>query len=197
MQASGSDDSPDPHSQSQWRSMVVNTLGLDEQVVVVLRRISQAIELWSRELQRKFGLTSPQLAVLRQVAEGVNLSPTSIGEALHLSQPTVTGVLQRLEDAGLISREKSTIDRRSVIAAVTDEGRALLAKAPPLLRDQFREQMAELPDYRQSELLSSLQLVAHMLQAPDDEPTPFFNSEPTDDDAKPRGRPPGSGSPRT
>jgi DNA-binding MarR family transcriptional regulator len=155
--------------------MIVNPLGLDEQVVVVLRRISQAIELWSRELQRRFGLTSPQLAVLRQVAEGVNLSPTTIGEALHLSQPTVTGVLQRLEDAGLISREKSTVDRRSVIATVTEEGRALLAKAPPLLRDQFRVQMSELPDYRQSELLSSLQLVAHMLQAPEVEAAPFLS----------------------
>lgn len=154
--------------------MVVNSLGLDEQVVVVLRRISHAIELWSRELQRRFGLTAPQLAVLRQVAEGVNLSPTTIGEALHLSQPTVTGILQRLEDAGLVSREKSSVDRRSVIAAVTEEGRAMLAKAPPLLRDRFREQMEHLPDYRQSEILSSLQLVAHMLQAPEIEPSPFF-----------------------
>ncbi|MDZ4684921.1 MAG: MarR family winged helix-turn-helix transcriptional regulator [Planctomycetaceae bacterium] len=157
--------------------------------MVVLRRISQAIELWSRELQRRFGLTSPQLAVLRQVAEGVNLSPTSIGEALHLSQPTVTGVLQRLEDAGLISRVKSTVDRRSVIAAVTDEGRALLAKAPPLLRDQFREQMADLPDYRQSEILSSLQLVAHMLQAPEVDPVPFLTDPKSDDPAKPGSRP--------
>jgi len=164
--------------------MVANSLTVDEQVVVVLRRISQAIELWSRELQRRFGLTSPQLAVLKQVSEGVNLSPTTIGEALHLSQPTVTGILQRLEDAGLISRVKSTVDRRSVIAAVTEEGRALLAKAPPLLRDQFREQMAELPDYRQSELLSSLQLVAHMLQATDGDDVPFF----TGPDAGPRAK---------
>jgi DNA-binding MarR family transcriptional regulator len=154
--------------------MIMNALSVDEQVVVVLRRISQAIELWSRELQRRFGLTSPQLAVLRQVAEGVNLSPTTIGDALHLSQPTVTGILQRLEDAGLISREKSAVDRRSVLAAVTDEGRALLAKAPPLLRDEFREQMLQLPDYRRSEVLSSLQLVAHMLQAPEGDNTPFF-----------------------
>ena len=154
--------------------MLVNSLSVDEKVVVVLRRISQAIELWSRELQRRFGLTSPQLAVLKQVADGVNLSPTTIGEALHLSQPTVTGILQRLEEAGLISRVKSTVDRRSVIAAVTDEGQVLLAKAPPLLRDQFREQMAELPDYRQSEILSALQLVAHMLQAPEVEDVPFL-----------------------
>jgi DNA-binding MarR family transcriptional regulator len=162
--------------------MVANSLTVDEQVVVVLRRISQAIELWSRELQRRFGLTSPQLAVLKQVSEGINLSPTTIGEALHLSQPTVTGILQRLEDAGLISRVKSTVDRRSVIAAVTEEGRALLAKAPPLLRDRFREEMAELPDYRQSELLSSLQLVAHMLQAPEGDDAPFL----TDPDANGR-----------
>lgn len=169
--------------------MISASLSIDEQVVVVLRRISQAIELWSRELQRRFGLTSPQLAVLRQVAEGVNLSPTSIGEALHLSQPTVTGILQRLEEAKLIAREKSTVDRRSVLASVTDEGRALLAKAPPLLRDQFRVQMAELPDYRQSELLSALQLVAHMLQAPETEETPFFTDPLANANVRPTARP--------
>ncbi|MBI1345497.1 MarR family transcriptional regulator [bacterium] len=156
-------------------------LAVDEQIVVVLRRITQAIDLWSRELQRNFGLTSPQLAVLREVAAGVHVTPTSLGEILHLSQPTVTGILQRLSEAGYVARERSDSDRRSIVAHVTEEGAAILSKAPPLLRDQFRERLAEFPEYRQTELLSSLQLVADMLQAPTDgEQVPFLDpSSPT------------------
>lgn len=156
----------------------MNELGVDEQIVVVLRRITQAIDLWSRELQRSFGLTSPQLAVLREVAVGQNVTPTTLGEALHLSQPTVTGILQRLNEAGLVERCRSENDRRSIVAKVTPEGAAILAKAPPLLRDQFCERLATFPEYRQTELLSSLQLVADMLQAPtpaEDEQVPYLD----------------------
>lgn len=155
---------------------IMQELGVDEQIVVVLRRITQAIDLWSRELQRNFGLTSPQLAVLREVAAGQHVTPTSLGEALHLSQPTVTGILQRLNEAGLVDRCRSESDRRSIVARVTEQGNAVLAKAPPLLRDQFRERLAEFPEYRQTELLSSLQLVADMLQAPvSEEQVPFLD----------------------
>jgi len=151
-------------------------LGVDEQIVVVLRRITQAIDLWSRELQRSFGLTSPQLAVLREVDAGQHVTPTSLGEVLHLSQPTVTGILQRLHEAGLVARSRSDQDRRSIVAKVTPQGAAILAKAPPLLRDRFCESLAKFPEYRQTELLSNLQLVADMLQVPvTEEEVPYLD----------------------
>lgn len=147
----------------------MSDFAVDEQIVGVLRRITHAIDLWSPELQKRFGLTAPQLAVLRHVAAGELVSPTSLGEALHLSQPTVTGILQRLEDAGLIERRKSDLDRRSVVAQLTNAGQERLSQAPPLLRDQFRERLDALPDFRRTELLAALQLVADMLQAPEGE----------------------------
>ncbi len=72
---------------------------LEDQIVIALRRISQAIDVWSRKLWQDYGLTSPQLAMLRELLAGKNVSPGTLATALHLSQPTVTGILGRLEKA--------------------------------------------------------------------------------------------------
>jgi DNA-binding MarR family transcriptional regulator len=144
------------------------------EVQIVLRRINQAIDIWSRQLWHDHGLTSPQLATLRQVLAGQNISPGTLATALHMSQPTVTGILGRLEQRGLVSRHRSTIDRRSTIAIATEEGKQLAMKAPPLLRDRFRDELAKLPDWRHTEILAALQHVAQMMHAPEMIDTPFL-----------------------
>jgi DNA-binding MarR family transcriptional regulator len=149
-------------------------LSVEDQIVVALRRISQAIDVWSRFLWQDYGLTSPQLATLREIIAGKNITPGALATVLHLSQPTVTGILGRLERRGLIRRERSLSDRRSILAIVTDKGRELAASAPPLLRDRFRRQLAELNAEQQAEILATLQRVAAMMQAPETSDVPFF-----------------------
>jgi len=155
----------------------VPMLSLEDQIVIDLRRISQAIDVWSRQLWKDYGLTSPQLATLREILVGTNVSPVALATALHLSQPTVTGILGRLEGRGLIRREQSTTDRRSVRASVTNKGKELAAKAPPLLRDYFRHELAKLGSSQQSEILTVLERVAIMMQAPKIVDGPFFFHE--------------------
>lgn len=149
-------------------------LSSDDQIVISLRRISQAIDVWSRKLWQDYGLTSPQLATLREILMGKNVTPGTLASVLHLSQPTVTGILGRLERRGLIQRQRSSTDRRSILAVATDQGRALAAKAPPLLRDRFRHELALLPAEKQTEILEVLQHVATMMQAPELADGPFF-----------------------
>ena len=154
-------------------------LSEEDQIVIALRRINQAVDLWSRQLWQEHGLTSPQLATLREILAGENVSPGTLATALHLSQPTVTGILGRLEQRALIRRERSTSDRRSVVAVATEQGRELAEKAPPLLRDRFRQELARLPAWQRTEILAVLQHVAAMMHAPEITDGPFFfhNSE--------------------
>ncbi len=149
-------------------------LSLEDQIVLSLRRISQAIDVWSRHLLQHYGLTSPQLATLREIQGGRNVSTGTLASALHLSQPTVTGILTRLEQRGLITRVRSEDDRRSVLATVTEEGKALVAKAPQLLRDSFCEELVTLPVDEQQRILATLQKVADMMHAPQVVEGPFF-----------------------
>jgi DNA-binding MarR family transcriptional regulator len=150
------------------------SFALEDQIVMALRRVSQAIDIWSRTLWRDYGLTSPQLATLREILAGENVTPGTLASALHLSQPTVTGILGRLEQRGLVRRERSGTDRRSILAVPTEAGKELASKAPPLLRDNFRRELAKLPPWQQSEMLSILQHVAAMMQAPEVTEGPFL-----------------------
>jgi DNA-binding MarR family transcriptional regulator len=152
-------------------------LSLEDRIVVALRRISQAIDVWSRHMLQNYGLTSPQLATLREIQAGKNVSTGTLATALHLSQPTVTGILSRLEQRGLIARERSEDDRRSVLATVTEEGKALVAKSPALLRDRFCQELVRLPTVEQEQILSTLQRVAEMMHAPEAGDEPYFFNE--------------------
>jgi DNA-binding MarR family transcriptional regulator len=156
-------------------------LSIEDKIVIALRRISQAIDVWSRQLWQDYGLTSPQLGVLREILAGKNVSPGALAAALHLSQPTVTGILGRLEQRGLVRRERSTTDRRSILVVASDEGRQLAERAPALLRDRFRQELAALETSQQREILNMLERVAAMLQAPEMSDSPFlFNDSSTD-----------------
>jgi DNA-binding MarR family transcriptional regulator len=149
-------------------------LSLEDQIVLALRRISQAIDVWSRHLLQNYGLTSPQLAMLREIQAGKNVSTGTLATALHLSQPTVTGILTRLEQRGLITRVRSEDDRRNVLATVTEQGKDLAAKAPQLLRDSFCQELVKLSVGEQQQILETLQTVAEMMHAPEVSEGPYF-----------------------
>jgi DNA-binding MarR family transcriptional regulator len=149
-------------------------LSLEDNILTALRRISQAIDIWSRELWLDFGLTAPQLATLLEILAGKNVTPVTLATALHLSQPTVTGILHRLEQRGLIKRERSRADRRSILAVVTGQGKSLAEKAPPLLRDQFRQELAKISRQERTDILAVLQRVAAMMSAPETADAPFL-----------------------
>lgn len=136
---------------------------IEERILVALRRIIRAIELHSRDLLDSSGLTGPQLAALTEVARAGGLSAGALAHALRVGQPTVTGIVERLERRGLLIRSRNDVDRRSVDIAITDDGRRLLTAAPPLLQERFRQRLARLQDWERSQILTILQRIAAMM----------------------------------
>lgn len=154
-------------------------------VMSALRRIIRAIDLHSRSLVQTCGLTGPQLVVLKELLEN---SPRPVGElarAVNLSQATVTGILDRLERKSMVTRVRSTNDRRKVLVWHTDAARDALAGAPPLLQEHFIEAFVQLPDWEQHQILSSLQRLVALMEAGDVEAGPMLTTGPLD--ASPEG----------
>lgn len=151
-------------------------LSTEEKIIIAIRQITHAVDLWSRQLWQQSGLTSPQLAVLREIESGRSASPTTIAEALHLTQPTVSGILKRLERIGAIDREPSAADGRSVLAVVTPKGKSLILKCPSLLRDRVRERLEQLSESKRARLLEDVTLLAEIMDAQDVDGAPFFYS---------------------
>ncbi len=149
-------------------------------VMVALRRIIRAVDLHSRSLVRRYGLTGPQLLVLKQLLESSPLPVNELAMAVNLSQPTVTGILDRLERKRMISRRRCDLDRRKVLVSPTDAAARALAGAPPLLQEHFTDRFARLPDWQQTQILSSLQRVVALMEADDVEAGPVLATGPLD-----------------
>ena len=147
-----------------------------DQIIAALRQIAQAIDTYSRQLLAECGLSSPQIGTLRALARSGSRSPSELADALHLSPQTMAGILQRLEQRGLVSRERDKSDKRSFVVRLTSDGVKAESKAPPLLRDEFTAQLEKLPPWEQSQMLANLQRIAHMMHAEDVEPMPFLST---------------------
>jgi DNA-binding MarR family transcriptional regulator len=155
-------------------------LTLDDQIIVAIRRVSQAVERYSRYLWQVHGLTAPQLGTLRELEKLASASPTLLAERLHLSPATMAGILKRLEQRRLVTRMRDEEDRRSFVVRISADGRSLAARAPSLLRDRFREKLNELAFWERSQLLAMLQRTAEMMNADEIEDAPFLYHETSD-----------------
>jgi len=152
----------------------MSQLSLEGQIIAAIRRITRAIDLHSRLLLQKNGLTIPQLSALQAIQR---LQPVSIGalaREIHLGPATLTGILGRLESRKLVSRTRNDVDKRSVVVQLTDDGIALLKDAPSLLQDRFRVELSKLQEWEQTTILATLQRIASMMDAEDIEAAPVL-----------------------
>ena len=138
---------------------------LSQQVLVALRRIIRATDLHSRQLLREFGVTGPQLAVLRAVGDQGGRSGSALARAVSVSLPTVADIVARLESRGLVTRQRSSSDKRQVVVSLTEKGRSLLDAAPPPLQESFTRQLGELKEWEQTQVLAVLQRIVTMMEA--------------------------------
>ncbi|MCI4645961.1 MAG: MarR family transcriptional regulator [Hyphomonadaceae bacterium] len=134
-------------------------------LLIALRKITRAIDLYSKQLAKQTGLTSPQLLVLQCVAETHRAKPSDVARRVHLSQATITSIVDRLAKAGLVIRERSSHDRRVLEIVLTPSGAQRLVDAPQLLQEDFLEAFEDLQDWEQSLLISSVQRIAAMMNA--------------------------------
>lgn len=136
-----------------------------EEVIVAIRRIIRATDLHSRQLNRVAGLTASQLLILQLLRQNEDLTAGAVARQVSLSQATVTTIIDRLEQRGLVKRERGHSDRRKVYVYLTEDGEKLLADAPKPLQESFVQQFQDLHDWEQSMILSALERVAYMMDA--------------------------------
>lgn len=156
------------------------SLSIEDQIVAAIRRIMRAVDLHSRHLAEEHGLTGPQLATLQAAARLGEASTGTLARAVHLSGPTVTGILDRLAKRGLVGRTRSGQDRRSVTITLTRSGQEVLAVAPSLLQDRFRHELAKVEDWEQTMILAMLQRIAAMMDAESLDASPVLVPGPVD-----------------
>jgi DNA-binding MarR family transcriptional regulator len=149
---------------------------LEEDIIAALRRIVRAIDVQSRALTEKFGLTGPQLVVLRTIARLEDAGVSAIAREVSLGQSTTSGVLRRLLREGLVQRGSLRKDRRERRFRVTPKGKKLLDRKPSLLQDRFSNELARLEQFEQTQILATLQQIATMMAVEELDAAPILET---------------------
>ncbi|MCI2811137.1 MarR family winged helix-turn-helix transcriptional regulator [Eoetvoesiella caeni] len=138
----------------------------DLRILRALRRITRSIALHSRQLAACSNITAPQLICLRAVIDnGQPITATAISREIHVSPSTVVGILDRLEDKGLVRRERGREDRRIVFVSATQAGVDLAANTPSPMQKKMADALNELPELEQATITLSLERIVRLMES--------------------------------
>ena len=134
---------------------------IEEEAILSIARTAALLEHSAAEAFKPFELTLTQYNVLRILrgAGGDGLCRNEVGERLVTKVPDVTRLLDRMEAAGLIVRERGSQDRRYVATRITDKGMKLLEKIDRELPGIHGRQVGHVSQKRLRELITILEEV--------------------------------------
>lgn len=131
----------------------------------------QADELYTKELNKTYNISSTQLNCLIALYERGPMSVSHIAEVIMVNSSTVTGTLDRLERKGLVKRLRISEDRRVIIIELTKNGKALAENAPPPIQYKIIDGLNRLSERETDEIAGTLIKLTSMLDAQDMETT--------------------------
>ncbi len=132
-----------------------------------IRRLVQGLRLSAEQAKKRAGVSGAQLFVLQKLAEADAQSINDLAARTATDQSSVSAVVHRLSDAGLVDRHPDARDRRRVRLTLTPRGRALLRRFPDSAQQQLVRAIGELPPAERRAFAASLaRIVAGMTEAP-------------------------------
>jgi len=121
-------------------------LNLEESFGFILnntgRRVTQLLNLHLQPHE----ITTEQFSLLRRLNEQDGISQKELAKRVGKDQTNITRILDQLERKGLVIRKPNQEDRRSFLAYVTDEGRALDEILVPIEQEVIRKVLADLSE---------------------------------------------------
>lgn len=147
--------------------------GAKLEIIDNLRRVFQAINEYSKTAEKTTGLTGPQLWAITLLANTSPLRVSDLARLMYLHSATVVGIVDRLESKGLVSRTRSTEDRRSIALHLTEMGQAIASQAPEVAQALLIKGLDTLSDVQFQHIEEGMKLLVHLLGAKDIKPQPM------------------------
>lgn len=147
------------------------------QIMQSLRRIFKAIQQYSEEVQKEFGVTGPQLWALRTIYMEGQLSMGELSRKMYLHVSTVSGVVDRLVEKGYVERTRGASDRRVVRISLTKAGKKLVQGGPEAAQGRLLHGLESLSPKEVQVIKTSLDKVVRLMEIQDTKATFFFSEE--------------------
>jgi len=114
----------------------------------------------AKEQCQKHGISATQLSVLKLLEEIGDLSLSQVSKHLAANNSTVTGIVDRMEEAKLVIRERSSTDRRVWMLKMTSRGRSIAAKLDVGPWNLLRSALDSMPAAEIDRLIDTLEKIA-------------------------------------
>ena len=138
-----------------------------KEIVWLIRRLMQGNYIYNKELNKKYQVSAPQLSSLLALYENGPLPPSQIAKYIMVNSSTVTGIIDRLEQKGLVARSRISTDRRVITVTLTDKGRELAEHAPPPIQEKIVDGLQKLPANEREKIVQALTKLTYMLDVQD------------------------------
>lgn len=148
-------------------------------VMDALRRIVRVLSASAHGPPSRRGPTGAQLFVLRQIDAAPGLSIGELAARTLAGQSTVSEVVSRLVERGLVSRRANPSDARQVRLQLTARGRAAVRDTEPTAQERLAAALASLDESERAQLVRSLELWLQAAGLAELPATMFFEDEPT------------------
>ncbi len=155
------------------------------EILIKIRKIVRSINLESKKIQKEYGVSIPQVLCLQYLRDSANYQTGQgdIRKFLNMNASTASGIINRLENKGLVARLPKSGDKRVVTIALTSKGDQLMQKMPSLLHERLSEKMIKLDDSTLENIKNSLELLVSILEIDDVEAFPLISNDDTLEDS--------------
>lgn len=138
-----------------------------KQIIFSIRRLIQASELYTKELNRKYQISAAQLNCILTLYEYGPLPPSKIADHMMVKSSTVTGVVDRLENKGFVERMRNSPDRRVITIQLTETGKKLAQNAPPPIQQKIIDSLRQTEKAKIDQIVHCLNMLTDMLDVQD------------------------------
>lgn len=159
--------STDSGNSISWGKMD-NRTGCVQSVTQQLRILFRAVQAHSKFVEKACGLSSAKLWMLYEISTNPGLKVSQLAMALTVHPSTCSNMLDKLEEKGLLVRDRSKTDQRAVHLFLTSEGEKLLALAPQPVQGELSMALEKLPEKQLLELEKGLVGLVDVLKRKDE-----------------------------
>lgn len=138
----------DNDSFSKYRSEVT-------EVMECIRQIFKALRVSSSQFEKEIGLSAAQIFVLKKLKEEPGLSINDLADRTTTHQSSVSVVVKKLEEQGLVLRATSPEDSRRVVVSLSLAGEQKLSQIPRTVHEEMIESLLRMPEEK-TQTLSAL-----------------------------------------
>ena len=127
----------------------------------------QGSERYTKEINKKYNVSAAQVNCLLALHEYGPLPPSQIAKMILVNSSTVTGIIDRLEQKGLVERQRISQDRRVITVQLTESGKTLAENAPSPIQQKIIDGLKKLNPQEIEHIVNALNMLTNMLDVQD------------------------------